>query len=266
MLLGFEQELAIVKTDCFLAIDRISHYYTRGFGFTQSLSDISFNLHAGEILSIVGSSGCGKSTLLRIVAGLISPSEGKVLIEEKNPVRYRSESGIGFAFQKPVLFPWKTVLENILLPVEIRLGRVENHERVRALSLLEMLGISGFEDSYPSQLSGGMLQRAAIARALMNQPRLLLLDEPFSALDEITRENLWIDFSEVWRSQKLTVLLVTHSIREAVFLSDRVLVMSPRPGQVKAEFLIPLPQERTRAVTISKEFVELCEEVRGKLE
>lgn len=266
MLTVSEQEFDVVKTKQFLAIDHVSHYYTRGFGFTQSLSDISFNLHAGEILSIVGSSGCGKSTLLRIVAGLISPSEGKVLIEEKNPVRYRSESGIGFAFQKPVLFPWKTVLENILLPVEIRLGKIENHERIRALSLLEMLGISGFEDSYPSQLSGGMLQRAAIARALITEPKLLLLDEPFSALDEITRENLWVDFSEIWRSQKLSVLLVTHSIREAVFLSDRVLVMSPRPGQVKAEFDIPLPQERSRSVTISKEFIELCEQVRGKLE
>jgi NitT/TauT family transport system ATP-binding protein len=211
MLTVSEQKLDIVKTKHFLAVDNVSHYYTRGFGFTQSLSDISFNLQVGEILSIVGSSGCGKSTLLRIVAGLIAPSQGKVAITNKSPIQYRFESGIGFAFQKPVLFPWKTVLENILLPLEIRSGKMEQKERVRALSLLQILGISGFEDSYPSQLSGGMLQRAAIARALMSQPKLLLLDEPFSALDEITRENLWVDFSQIWRQQKLSVLLVTHS-------------------------------------------------------
>ncbi|NEP59581.1 MAG: ABC transporter ATP-binding protein [Symploca sp. SIO2G7] len=253
-----------INTDTFLSASHLTKHYFNNSRSTEVLKDICLNLKKGEILSIVGFSGCGKSTLLRLLAGLIPPSQGKIWIEGKTPVAYRKAGKIGFVFQKPVLFDWRTVQENMLLPAEIS-HFSKNLAQQRALDLLSMVGLEEVEKSYPSQLSGGMRQRVAFARSLMIQPKLLLLDEPFSALDEIIRENLWVDFHQIWQQQELTVVLVTHSIREAVFFADRVLVMSPRPGQIQGEIEISLPSLRNQSVTVHPKFIELCEQVRSKL-
>lgn len=254
-----------VAANLFLQANQISHFYGRPGNYTQALENVSLAMQSGEILAIVGASGCGKSTLLRILAGLVKPTAGNVAIENMSPVEYRRSKGIGFAFQKPLLFPWRTVIQNVVLPTEIKATSVIPEQYDRAFKLTEILGIAGFENCYPHQLSGGMLQRAAIARALMNQPKLLLLDEPFSALDEITRENLWLDFSRIWRTQRLSVLLVTHSTQEAVFLSDRILVMSRRPGSIQAAFSVDLPPNRERSLITSPKFLEFCEQVKKQL-
>jgi NitT/TauT family transport system ATP-binding protein len=259
-------EAPLSQTSCFLEARQISHVYTRRMGRQmEALQNVSLSLEPGKVLSLVGMSGCGKSTLLRIVAGLIQPTAGEIWIDGLSPLAYQQTKGMGFVFQKSLLFPWRTILENILLPVEVRSGAIRSEHRDRAHSLMKMLGLTGFEESYPRQLSGGMLQRAAIARALITQPKLLLLDEPFSALDEITRENLWLDFGEIWRSQGLNVILVTHSTREAVFLADHVCVMSPRPGRVKTEFRVDEFPDRNRSLMMQPRFLELCESVRSHL-
>ncbi|MBE9039394.1 ABC transporter ATP-binding protein [Oscillatoriales cyanobacterium LEGE 11467] len=254
----------------FLKSNQVSHFYENSSGnCTQALQDVSIEMQSGEILAIVGASGCGKSTLLRILAGLVQPTEGNVTIEGISPLKYQRSQKISFAFQKPLLFPWRTTIQNIMLPMEIVSRSITLSEASkdydRALYLIKTLGLSGFENCYPHQLSGGMLQRAAIARALMTEPKLLLLDEPFSALDEITRENLWIDFSRIWRTQNLSVVLVTHSTQEAVFLSDRVCVMSHRPGTIQAVLPIDLPSFRDRETMMKSKFLELCEKVKNYL-
>jgi NitT/TauT family transport system ATP-binding protein len=249
-----------------MEIAEVSHTYADGKNRqVEVLRDISLTLQQGHVMSLVGMSGCGKSTLLRIIAGLIRPTLGKVSIEGISPMKYQQQQGISFVFQKSLLFPWRTVMQNVLLPLEIHSGKAQLSYRDRAYDLIKMLGLAGFENSYPQQLSGGMLQRAAIARALVTKPRLLLLDEPFSALDEITRENLWIDFAQIWRSQDLSVVLVTHSIREAVFLADNIYVLSSRPGQVKAKFQMDKLLPRDRKLLVQPWFTELCENVRSLL-
>lgn len=264
MSLSLEVNHPEINTDRYLLVQGVTKRYHNASGTTEALKDISFNLKKGEIIAIVGSSGCGKSTLLRILAGLLFPSEGKIWIDEQKPIEYRQAGNIGFVFQKPVLFDWRTVQENMKLPAEI-FNFTKALAQERAFNLLSMVGLEGFENVYPSQLSGGMRQRVAFARALMIQPKLLLLDEPFSALDEITRENLWVDFHKIWRQQELSVVLVTHSIREAVFFADRVLIMSPRPGNIEKEIKISLPSIRDHSVTICEDFIKLCEIVRSNL-
>ena len=247
-----------------LAVDQLSKQFASRSGSLDALKNVSFSISQGEILAIVGASGCGKSTLLRLIAGLIPSSGGEILIEQKTPVEYRQQGNLGFVFQKPLLFDWRTVQGNLLLPTEI-LHQERRSAISKASKLLEMVGLEGFEKAYPSQLSGGMRQRVAFARALMVKPNLLLLDEPFTALDEISRENLWADFHRIWQEQQLSVILVTHSIREAVFFADRVLVLSPRPGRVQAEIKIPLPTTRMLSLTNDSSFIKLCEQVREQL-
>jgi NitT/TauT family transport system ATP-binding protein len=247
-----------------LSVAQLSKQFVSRSGSLDALKNVSFSLSQGEILAIVGASGCGKSTLLRLIAGLISPSGGEILIEEKTPVEYCQQGNLGFVFQKPLLFDWRTVQGNLLLPTEI-LHQERRSAISKASDLLEMVGLEGFEKAYPSQLSGGMRQRVAFARALMVKPNLLLLDEPFTALDEISRENLWADFHRIWQEQELSVILVTHSIREAVFFADRVLVLSPRPGRVQAEIKIPLSTTRMLWLTNDSSFIKLCEQVREQL-
>ena len=249
----------------FLQVSGLGKQYPHGAAPLQALRGFTLDMAAGEVVSIVGPSGCGKTTLLRITAGLIPPSEGSIVVGGAPPMDFLRDRGIGFVFQKPILFPWRTVAENLLLATEVRNGKTTEADRSRAAELLAIMGLRGFEHAYPRQLSGGMLQRAAMARAMMIQPQLLLLDEPFSALDDMTREQLWIDFSPFWTQQDLDVLLVTHSIREAVFFGDRLLVMSPRPGRVHATFDVPFSQPRDHAVLVRSEFTEFCEEVRGTL-
>ncbi|MTA87361.1 MAG: ATP-binding cassette domain-containing protein, partial [Actinobacteria bacterium] len=200
-------------------------YNTRTGGKTHALSDINFSVKRGEFISIVGPSGCGKTTLLNILAGLISKTEGSAKISGSEVTKPLSE--IGMVFQAPTLLPWRTILENVMVPIEIQ-KKDKNEGLKKANELLELAGLKGFEDKYPNELSGGMQQRAGICRALVHAPSVLLMDEPFGALDAMTREYMNLELLRIWKESNQTIALVTHSITEAVFLSDRVIVMSPR--------------------------------------
>jgi NitT/TauT family transport system ATP-binding protein len=243
----------------------VTHYYRQGSKSSPVLQGISLEVKSGEILAIVGASGCGKSTLLRLLAGLVQPTSGEILIAGETPQQALANYAIGLAFQEARLFPWWTILDNILLPIKLRQRKISREDKQQAVTYLEQLGLGNTAALYPRQLSGGMLQRAAIARALMGEPKVLMLDEPFSAVDEITRENLWVDFHQVWRQQHLSVILVTHSIHEAVFMADRVLVMSRHEGKIEAEFLIPLGRDRGIDLLDSREYIEIVKNIRGSL-
>jgi NitT/TauT family transport system ATP-binding protein len=217
-------------------------YNTRGGGQTHTLSDINFTASKGEFISIVGPSGCGKTTLLNILAGLISKTEGKASVSGREVTKPLPE--IGMVFQAPTLLPWRTILENVMVPVEVQKLDKKKY-LVKAKELLTLTGLDGFEDKYPNELSGGMQQRAGICRALAHSPSVLLMDEPFGALDAMTREFMNVELLRIWKESNQTIALVTHSITEAVFLSDRVIVMSPRPGRIAEIITIDLPRPRT---------------------
>ncbi len=214
----------------------------------KALEDIRLTVEEGQFLSIIGPSGCGKSTLLRIVAGLVRSSEGEVVFEvEGGPHSELPGGDIGFVFQDSVLLPWKTVWDNVIFPLQV-LGRASGQAEATIRELLELAGLRGFERAFPKELSGGMRQRVSIVRALAMDPRILLMDEPFGALDALTRDRLNIELLRMWDQRPKTILFVTHSIEEAVFLSDRVVVMSPRPGRIVEDLTIDL--ERPRAIEI----------------
>ena len=216
-------------------------YLTRAGSRIRALADVTLDVADGEFVTIVGPSGCGKTTLLRILGGLLSGSSGSVELLGR-PVTGPSRN-VGMVFQDPVLLPWRTVLENVMLPVAVlRLDR--QTYRQRALELLGLVGLAGFEDKYPHELSGGMRQRVSLARALIHDPALLLMDEPFGALDAMTREAMNLELQRIWRESGKTVAFITHSIPEAVFLGDRVVVMSPRPGRIVD--VVPVDLERPR--------------------
>jgi NitT/TauT family transport system ATP-binding protein len=219
---------------------------------TIALEEISLSIEPGEFVSLIGPSGCGKSTLLRLVGDLIRPTTGEIQVNGKSAHQARLDQDYGMVFQAPVLFEWRSILKNVMLPLELRsLSRAEQQKR--AHDLLRLVELVGFEHHYPWQLSGGMQQRAAIARALAIQPKLLLMDEPFGALDEMTRERMNLELHKIWRETETTVIFVTHSIAEAVFLSTRIVVMSARPGQLLRQIDVPLtlPRgEHTRAETV----------------
>ena len=217
-------------------------YNTRTGGKTHALSDINFSVKRGEFISIVGPSGCGKTTLLTILAPLISKTEGSAKISGSEVTKPLSE--IGMVFQAPTLLPWRTILENVMIPIEVQ-KKDKNEGLKKANELLELVGLKGFEDKYPNELSGGMQQRAGICRALVHTPSVLLMDEPFGALDAMTREYMNLELLRIWKDSNQTIALVTHSITEAVFLSDRVIVMSPRPGRIAEIIEIDLPRPRT---------------------
>ncbi|MGH7487854.1 MAG: ABC transporter ATP-binding protein, partial [bacterium] len=223
-------------------IDVSKTYRTRRGEQLVALSDTSLTVRPGEFVTIVGPSGCGKTTLLNIVGGLIEASTGAVMLDGA-PENPRRQADIGFMFQEPTLLLWRSVLQNVLLPVEIRRRAIAEYEP-RARELIGLLGLSGFENAYPHELSGGMQQRVAIARSLVLDSPLLLMDEPFSALDAFTRERLAHELLLIWDRNRKTVLFVTHNITEAVFLADRVVVMGPRPGRIIAELEIALPRPR----------------------
>jgi len=226
-------------------------YATKARTRVQALAGISLDIAAGEFVTIVGQSGCGKTTLLKILAGLLPRSAGTVTL--RGAAVDGPSRDIGIVFQDPVLLPWRTVFDNVMLPVEVLgLDRVATGARARAL--LTLVGLAGFEDKYPHELSGGMRQRVAIARALVHEPSLLLMDEPFGALDAMTREFMNLELLRIWQESGKTVVFITHSIPEAVFLADRVIVMSARPGRVKEVVTVDLPRPRDLDMMASDRF------------
>ncbi|MGI6116778.1 MAG: ABC transporter ATP-binding protein [Bilifractor sp.] len=231
----------------------------------RALTDVNLDVCKGEFVSLLGPSGCGKTTLLRCVADLQEPTYGEIRVSGKTPREVRMSQKFGFVFQQPVLFDWRTVKKNVELPLEMMYQTKEQRSK-RADEMLEMVGLTRFSKHYPGQLSGGMQQRVNIARALAIRPDILLMDEPFSALDEFTKEKLHEDLLQIWRQTNKTVLFVTHNIQEAVFLSDRVCVLSPHPGRLSAVVDITLPRPRTLDMKESPEFNELVKKVRGSFE
>ncbi|HEX7055390.1 MAG TPA: ABC transporter ATP-binding protein [Burkholderiales bacterium] len=234
-------------------------YRSHHEGLTRALERVSFRVDEGEFISIVGPSGCGKSTLLKILAGIIPRTGGQVLLRGSS--LESAGANVGLVFQAPVLLPWRTVLENTLLPAVV-LGLDLKKAEARARDLLKMVGLEGFEDSYPSELSGGMQQRCAITRGLLHDPPILLMDEPFGALDAMTRENMNLELQRIWMESAKTILLITHSIPEAVFLADRVLVMSARPGRIIDEVRIPFPRPRSLELSSTSQFGEFVMRIR----
>jgi NitT/TauT family transport system ATP-binding protein len=235
-----------------------------GQGAVTALQDIDLQVTSGEFVSLIGPSGCGKSTLLRIVGDIIEPSSGEVTVNGKLARRARLDRDYGIVFQAPVLYDWRTVSKNIALPLEM-LGWERTRRSTRVQEMVELVELTGFESHYPWQLSGGMQQRVSIARALSFEPALLLMDEPFGALDEMTRERMNMELLRIWAETGSTVIFVTHSIAEAVFLSTRVAVMSPRPGRITSIVEIDLPQPRTAETREEARFFELVTEVREQL-
>jgi NitT/TauT family transport system ATP-binding protein len=233
-------------------------------GRITALQDIDLELAPREFVSLIGPSGCGKSTLLRVIGDLIEPTAGSVSVNGKSARQARQDGDYGIVFQDAVLFDWRTVAKNIGLPLEM-LGWSRQRRRERVAQMLELVELVGFADHHPWQLSGGMQQRVAIARALSFEPSLLLMDEPFGALDEMTRERLNLELLSIWEQTGSSVMFVTHSISEAVFLSGRVIVMSPRPGRIAGTVEIELPYPRTVETREAPRFFELVTEVRELL-
>jgi NitT/TauT family transport system ATP-binding protein len=239
-----------------IAIENVSKLFEGRGESVHALSGVALKIRAGEFVSLIGSSGCGKTTLLRMIADLIQPTEGSIKIAGQEPKKVRRNRDIGFVFQQPNLLDWRTVERNVQLPLEIaKAPKKERHDRV--MEALRVVGLDHAAKRYPHELSGGMQQRVSIARALVSSPKVLLMDEPFGALDEITRDRLNGEIAQIAADRNLTVIFVTHSIREAVFLSDRIVVFSKGPGRITAVFEVGLPQPREPEVRMTPEFNEL---------
>lgn len=251
------------SNDAVLSLRNITHIYApEGGKPTKALEDVSVDISHGELVALLGPSGCGKSTLLKIAGGIIDQTEGRIRFEgthEKVP-----GERLGIVFQTPVLLPWRTVIKNVHLPAEIL--RIDSQESLaRAHQLLEMTGVSGFDDNYPGELSGGMQQRVSIARALLHDPEVLLMDEPFGALDAITREQLNAELQSIHMRERKTILFVTHDVKEAIFLSDRIAVLTDRPGRLASVIDNRIPRPRTAESQLSNEFIEMELEIRSLL-
>jgi NitT/TauT family transport system ATP-binding protein len=253
----------------FVELDRVSLRYGDDDDGTLALRGATLRVATGEFVAVVGPSGCGKSTLMKVVTGLWPPSAGTVVVsgrEVAGPL-----SIVGMAFQNPTLLPWRTTLDNVMLPLEIvqphreRLRRERLAYEMKARDLLALVGLKGFEERFPWELSGGMQQRTSLCRALIHEPQLLMLDEPFGALDAFTREELWCVIRDLHAVRKITICLVTHDLREAVFLADRVFVMSARPGRVLVERKIDIPRPRDLDVTFTQGFQDIVQEMRSHI-
>ena len=230
-----------------------------------ALKDVNLDIKEGEFISLLGPSGCGKTTLLRIIADLLQPSKGNITVRGETPRDIRLQKKYGIVFQNPVLYDWRTVRRNVCMPMEL-LGMNKEQRTSRVSKMLDLVGLSEFGKHYPYELSGGMQQRVGIARALAIKPEILLMDEPFSALDEFTREKLHIDLLNIWRKTNKTIVFVTHNISEAVFLSDRVVVLSPHPGRVSAVIDIKIPRPRDMESKQTKQFYDYITEIRNSFE
>lgn len=239
-----------------IALRGVGKRFRTGSLEVEAVRDVTLSVERGEFVSIIGPSGCGKSTILRMIASLIEPSAGEIRVEGRTAHEARRARRYGVVFQDPVLLPWRSLLDNVALPLEV-VGRRGSADARRPRELVELVGLGGFERMLPAQLSGGMRQRAAIARALVLDPSILLLDEPFGALDEYTRQRLNLDLLRIWSESGTTALLITHSIAEAVLLSDRVVVMTPRPASIATVIDVPLPRPRTLAALRGPEAFEL---------
>ena len=228
-------------------------------GGLRALEDISFDVHPREFVCVLGPSGSGKTTLLRILAGLILPTSGSFMFG------HGEQPNTGMVFQQANLMPWRTVIDNIKLPLEVKQVD-ETSARLKAQEMIELVGLQGFEDSLPRDLSGGMAQRVAIARSLIHDPDLLLLDEPFGSLDALTRERMWNELSRIWQMRQKTVIMVTHSINESLFLADRVLVLTQRPAKVKMDLKVDLPRPRQDDIRYTPHFGRLAKKLRSAIE
>ena len=244
--------------------ENLSIVFDAGGQRTVALSDVSLDIFRGSFVSLIGPSGCGKTTLLRAVADLESPTAGTIVVNGTSPEQARRNRAYGYVFQAPALYPWRSVERNVMLPLEI-MGMPPDERRRRAGRYLDLVGLREFRRRFPWQLSGGMQQRVSIARALSFEPALLLMDEPFGALDEITRDGLNLHLHELWRSTGMTVIFVTHSIPEAVFLSSRIVVMSPRPGKVLEVIDVDLPDARDLELRETPAFLRVAHRVRVAL-
>jgi len=245
--------------------DGVSLDYLTKAGRLPALTDVSLTVEPNAFVSVIGPSGCGKSTLLKLVSGVLRPTSGRVLIDGRPLEQLDLTGRFGYVFQRPLLLPWRNALENVLLPAEIVHKRVRESHRARARAVLELVGLSDFAKAAPHELSGGMQQRVALARALSIEPEILLMDEPFSALDEITREAMQAQLLEIWQQTRTTVLFVTHHIEEAVLLSERVVVLSQRPGRVLRVIDIDLPRPRDPSDREDPRFRAIVRELRGML-
>ena len=245
-------------------VQKASVVYPAADAPVQALHEVDLDIAAGEFVTLIGPSGCGKTTLLRVIADLEPITSGQVRVNGMSPREARLSRAYGYVFQAPALFPWRNVLANVMLPLQIQ-GRSAEDCRAVALEQLARVGLAGFERKYPWQLSGGMQQRASIARALGFEPRILMMDEPFGALDEITRDRLNEQLQQLWQRERRTVVFVTHSIAEAVYLSTRIVVMSPRPGRIVRVIESTLPDARHLGLRDSAEFVQVAHAVREAL-
>jgi NitT/TauT family transport system ATP-binding protein len=253
-----------VPGQALVSVRGVTKRFGDGSDAVTALSDVSIDVPTGSFWSLIGPSGCGKSTLLRVMGDLIEPTDGSVTVGGKSAAEARRSRDYGMVFQKPTLFNWRTVRRNVELPLEI-LGMGREERRRRADDMLRLVELGDFATKRPGQLSGGMQQRVAIARALSFEPSLLLMDEPFGALDEITRERMNDELLQIWQRLRTTVVFVTHSIPEAVFLSSHIVVMSPRPGRILAEIDVDLPYPRSEETRESTRYFELVTEVRETL-
>ncbi len=255
------------RRNAFVELEKVTHTYGHGDRQVHALIETNLRIEQGDFIALVGPSGCGKSTILKLVTGLISASSGYVYIAGRQagaePVR------VGMAFQNPTLLPWLTLLDNVMLPLKIvppfrqeYRAKRKGEFRDRIETLLAQVGLKGFSSKYPWQLSGGMLQRASLCRALIHEPQLLMLDEPFGALDQFTREELWGVMQELWMTRKPTVLLVTHDLKEAAYLANRICVMQARPGRVIDDSVVPFPRPRTVIMSYDPSFTALTQRLR----
>ena len=245
-----------------LSIRNLKKVYKTREGELEALGSVTFDIYPREFVSIVGPSGCGKTTLLKVIAGLLPKTSGEIFVDKN---QFDPSREVGFVFQKSLLLPWRKVIDNVLLPIEIlKLDRQRYLDKARAL--LELVGLAGFEHNYPNELSGGMQQRVSIARALIHDPKLILMDEPFGALDALTRERMNLELLRIWSESQKTILFVTHGIQEAIFLSDRVIILSARPSRMIKALDVELPRPRTIEVRGSPEFGSYSLEVYRCLE